>query len=179
MSSPPKPNDALRAVSLFEALSDQEIADISAIASFERFQAGEVLFRTGDEGRCMWIIVEGQVDVYLDLDAPDHILASVRRRGILGELSLIEPTTRSACAIAQQDSLLLRIDHEPFLALQDALNPAPFKLLRELSRLVCYRVRSVNKRIEQISHDAINTEERRRTITDVLKMLWNPSEKHG
>lgn len=177
----PTPADALRAVSLFETLTDQELEDIGAIAHFDRFEACEMLFHAGDVGTSMWVVVDGQIDVFLEHQASGDVLASIGRKGILGELSLIEPMTRSASAIAREPSTLLRIDYIPFAELRDALNPAPFKLLRELSRLVCIRIRSVNARIEGVSQLTVmpDDNERRTAITDLLRLLWSPSTPHG
>lgn len=181
LMSLPTPVDALRAVSLFETLTDKELEDIGAIAAFETFPAGEILFRTGDVGACMWVVVTGQIDVFLEHQTDGDLLASIKRKGIIGELSLIEPQTRSASAVAREESVLLRIDYIPFAELRDELNPAPFKLLRELSRLVCMRIRSVNARIEEVSRaTAIGDEvQRRSAVTDLLKLLWAPSTNNG
>lgn len=171
--------DALRAVSLFETLSDEELDTIGAIAHFDHFNEGETLFLTGDPGTCMWVVVTGQIDIHFDVEGTDVTLASIVRKGILGELSLIEPQARSASARARTDSVLLRIDYSPFAELRDALHPAPYKLLRELSRLVCIRIRSVNQQIELLSRMRPSTVERRKAITDILTMLWKPAPHHG
>lgn len=177
----------LSEVRLFRSLTPDEIDDIAGICVFEEFPAGTWLFHAGDKGSSMWILIEGAVDVVIEGTREHETLARLRKHNILGELSLIEPDVRTAAAFAAEPTRALRIDYDRFSELRERLNTAAHKVLRELSRVVCLRIRDVNERIEataarqqaasaraeteRLSDDSAN---KRRTLTELLQRLWSP-----
>ena len=77
------------------------------------FVAGTSIFEKGDQGREMYVIKEGEVDIVID----DFHFETVLPDGIFGELSLIDQETRIASAIARTDCTLQAIDKRQFLFL--------------------------------------------------------------
>lgn len=183
-------NDAaaiLSEVRLFRSLTPDEIDDIAAICEFEEFAAGSWLFHAGDKGSSMWILIDGAIDVVIEGTREHETLARLRKHNVLGELSLIEPDVRTAAAFAAEPTHALRIDYERFAELRERLNTAAHKVLRELSRVVCLRIRDVNERIEataarqnaasaRAETDRVDAEgaSKRKTLTELLQRLWSP-----
>ena len=99
------------------SLSADESALFAAVGRTRRTYAGEVLFRRGDLGTTMYVIVEGAID----LDFGDDLI--VKRLGpgeFFGELGLlIGDHARSADALAPADGLLIELRHEEFQHLVD------------------------------------------------------------
>lgn len=99
------------------SLSADESALFAAVGRTRRTYAGEVLFRRGDLGTTMYVIVEGAID----LDFGDDLI--VKRLGpgeFFGELGLlIGDHARSADALAPADGLLIELRHEEFQQLVD------------------------------------------------------------
>ena len=77
------------------------------------FVAGTSIFEKGDQGREMYVIKEGEVDIVID----DFHFETVLPDGIFGELSLIDQETRIASAIARTDCTFQAIDERQFLFL--------------------------------------------------------------
>jgi CRP/FNR family transcriptional regulator, cyclic AMP receptor protein len=77
------------------------------------FVAGTSIFEKGDQGREMYVVKEGEVDIVID----DFHFETVLPDGIFGELSLIDQETRIASAIARTDCTLQVIDKRQFLFL--------------------------------------------------------------
>jgi len=77
------------------------------------FVAGTSIFEKGDQGREMYVVKEGEVDIVID----DFHFETVLPDGIFGELSLIDQETRIASAIARTDCTLQAIDKRQFLFL--------------------------------------------------------------
>ncbi len=72
--------------------------------------AGEVLFRAGDNGDCMYAVVHG----HITLSHGDHVINEVGAGGIFGEMALIDTEPRSATATARTPSRVVPIDQRRF-----------------------------------------------------------------
>ena len=105
----------LKSVSLFQPLSGEEIAQIVPIVSEMEFAAGDMMIERGEEGDCLYILVEGDVSVTL-ADGGGRTLTS---REVIGELAVLAERPRSADCRALSDVIALRIDKTAFWQLLD------------------------------------------------------------
>ena len=71
---------------------------------------GEVLFKEGDTGDAMFVLLDGELDVMVG----DTVVASSRRGDLLGEMALIDQSPRSATVIARAPAQLARLDAQRF-----------------------------------------------------------------
>ena len=102
----------------------------------KRVKAGETLFRAGDAGGAMYLILEGKVDVRVG----DKTVETVGLQGIVGEMALIDKSPRSATAVAAMAGEVAVIDRDVFLALVGE-SPA-FSLY--VMKLMASRIRRMN-----------------------------------
>ena len=77
------------------------------------FPAGTRIFEQGDKGEEMYVVKEGEVDIFIS----DFHLETVSSEGIFGELSLIDQKARRASAVARTYCTLQVIDKRHFLFL--------------------------------------------------------------
>lgn len=80
------------------------------VSDYRYFPAGHTIFTQGQLGDMMYIVKEGQVDIFLS----DKIVETVGPGGILGELALIDNRPRTATAIARTDCKVVPIDENRF-----------------------------------------------------------------
>lgn len=93
-------------------LSAEELAYFASQARPLQLSAGELLFAEGDNGRTMYIVESGQVELVF---GDDMFCKQVGHSGFFGELGLlIGDHQRSASARAASDCRLLEIDHDGF-----------------------------------------------------------------
>ncbi|MEZ4659526.1 MAG: cyclic nucleotide-binding domain-containing protein [Caldilineaceae bacterium] len=92
----------------------------------ETFSAGETIFSAGDAGELMYVVVEGVVEVSLN-GAP---IETINPGGILGELSLVDRSPRSATAMAKTDCVVAPVSERRFLFL---VQETPFFALHVMS----------------------------------------------
>src|SRR5918994_4255179 len=77
---------------------------------------GEVLFREGDEGDRVYVVIRGKVKLgRTALDGRENLLALLGPGQMFGELSLFDPGPRSATATAVTDVTLLGLGHADLL----------------------------------------------------------------
>jgi len=74
------------------------------------FAAGEILFREGDEGDELFLILEGSVEVY----RADHTLSYLTEGDIFGEMAMFEGKPRSATIKALEPLKVLALTQEHF-----------------------------------------------------------------
>jgi CRP-like cAMP-binding protein len=74
------------------------------------FKAGETIFREGEMGEEMYVVLEGAVDVVVH----GKVVETVGTDNFLGEMALIDAHPRSATAVARTDCRLAPINQNRF-----------------------------------------------------------------
>lgn len=103
------------------------------------YSAGDIIFDVGEDGRLMYAVKNGQVDILLH----GELLDTVSQGGIFGEMGIVEPAPRSARAIARTDCELVAVDENRFKML---VHTTPFFALQVL-RITVDRLRRTTQRI--------------------------------
>jgi len=102
----------LRALPFFEGLGDGELRKIARLFTQKLYRPGERVFNKGDMGNEAYVVMRGQIDIILEEGA--KAIASVGNGQILGELAFLDPSPRTAIALANQASILLVIHRNAF-----------------------------------------------------------------
>jgi CRP/FNR family cyclic AMP-dependent transcriptional regulator len=71
---------------------------------------GDFLFREGEKGEKMYVLLEGEVDIFLG----DFVLETAGPGALLGEMALIDDSPRTANAVAKTPARLAQIDQRRF-----------------------------------------------------------------
>jgi len=111
------------------------------------YQAGEVIVNQGDEGDCMYVIQEGQVEILKEIDGRKVQLALRGEGEFFGEMALFEGGTRTATVRAMGTARVLTIDKKNFL-----------RRIHEDPSLAYHLVKSMSARIRQLSEDVARLE---------------------
>jgi len=77
---------------------------------FYPYKAGDFIFKEGDAGDEMYVVLEGEVDVIVH----EKIVETVSVDNFLGEMALIDSRPRSATAVARTDCKLAPINQNRF-----------------------------------------------------------------
>ena len=129
----------LKTVGIFIETPDDVLAEVAALLDESEAPAGTTIIREGDTGTSMYIIVDGEVRVH---DA-SHTLNHLHARDVFGEMALLDPEPRVASVTALADTLLLRLDQEPFYELMEEHNQVARGIIRMLTRHLRARVRDL------------------------------------
>ena len=73
------------------------------------------------------------------------LLAKLERGSSLGEMALLDHETRSADAIAERDSVLLKINQDVFYELMES----NADIMKQIIKLLTSRIREANTKLEQ------------------------------
>lgn len=78
------------------------------------FKRGEVIFKDGDPGPSMYIIIEGKVEIFKNIGDHKTVLAVLEKGMMMGEMGVIDSRPRSASAVAITDVTVMQISREMF-----------------------------------------------------------------
>src|SRR5258705_8119143 len=108
---------ALQGMALCRALSTAELDVIAGIVETRDVAAGKELFREGEPGDGLYLLVAGEINVVKHGKDGEHLLAKLGPGAVLGEMSLITADARSATGRALAQSTVLRLPAAEFRAL--------------------------------------------------------------
>lgn len=100
----------LKGVSLFKDLSGEDVSQLAHIAEEVRFSPLETIFKEGDVGNSMFIIVDGNVRIHKD----EKDIATLSKGEFIGEMALLDQDPRSASATTEEETVMLRIEGQDF-----------------------------------------------------------------
>ncbi|MCG8417399.1 MAG: cyclic nucleotide-binding domain-containing protein [Proteobacteria bacterium] len=128
---------ALRTAPLFASLPTADLLPVANLCTEISLDAGDVLFREGDMGDAMYVVVRGNVTVERD----GEILATLGCGECVGEMAALDWLPRSATVAAAEPSTLFRLDRHDLL---DLLIDHPI-LAENLATVMAARVRRSNR----------------------------------
>lgn len=107
--------ETLRNIALFEALTDEALAELSAALRPHALPAGTVLFNKGDPGDEMYVVQQGAIALYIpsaERPGEERPIRIIGAGEALGEMALIDrqPRSMSARAIEETQALVLQGD---------------------------------------------------------------------
>lgn len=129
----------LRQIGLFGALPDEVLEQLSQILTTAQVETGSILFREGEDGRDMYVLLNGEMEVLKrSKGGADARVALLGPGDWFGEMSIVDIQPRSASVRALAPSVLLRVSTGDldFLYRHDLRSYAlvVLNLARELSR---------------------------------------------
>lgn len=112
--------------------------------------AGRILFSEGDEGREMYVIIDGEVEISKRTSLEtSKTLTTLKKGDLFGEMALIDSLPRSATAIARTPGKLLVMDEKLFYSLARSNADFAFKVIKLFSE----RIRHSNETISRLASE--------------------------
>jgi CRP/FNR family transcriptional regulator, cyclic AMP receptor protein len=156
----------IRNVELFRGFQPTELEELTQSAIVHHYNAGSIIFHQGDPGTTLYIIISGQVEVYLlDKMMQPIMLRQMQHGDYFGELSLFDDKPRSAYARALQDVELLEISQDQ---MADCISRYPRAALM-LLQIMADRLRSTDEMLLQRAAKNVDAElEKSLSWADIL-----------
>lgn len=110
------PINVLKRIPLFASLPEADQQNIVNLLRKETVRKGDTLFRQGDEGTALYLIVQGRIKISVSRRMDSVTLAILGQGEFLGEMALLDGLPRSAHAIALDDTYLYALNRTDFLS---------------------------------------------------------------
>jgi len=111
------------------------------------YKDGEVIICEGDEGKCMFVIQEGEVEVLIAGENDNEIRLGVRGEGeFFGEMAIFDRDVRSATVKALGDARVLTVDKKNFMRRVHEDPSLAFRLVETMS----HRIRELGEEVARL-----------------------------
>jgi len=117
------------------------IAHFQGARSVVSVPSGLVLFREGEPGTIMYVLMEGRAEVYVG----DEVIEVAKAGALLGEMAMVNSTVRSATVITRTGCRLVSIDMSQF----DMLVRESPEFARHVMTVIANRLRHTNERLKE------------------------------
>lgn len=114
-----------------------------------KLKSGDPVFQEGDTSSELYIILEGQIEIALNLfqDKQQLFLAGMDKGTSFGEMSLVSKTKRSASASAKMDSILLSISKDYLDMLLQENDSQANRMIYNIANLLSQRLKTATEMI--------------------------------
>ncbi|HKW60832.1 MAG TPA: cyclic nucleotide-binding domain-containing protein, partial [Candidatus Dormibacteraeota bacterium] len=135
---------ALKQVPLFSTLTLEQLASVDRLMVTRHYVKGETVFRHGDVGAELYVIVDGEVRIHLDQAGREVTLARQGPGTVVGEMSVFDEEPRSASAQAAADTTLRVLRRDRLHAIVHEHPEVLLEFIKNLSR----RLRAMDEKLE-------------------------------
>ena len=142
----------LKSVSLFSSLEGDAIATLAEIAQEQDVEGGRVIFKAGEHGDELYVIVSGRLKVYRGGAEEEVLLAELGPRECFGEMALLDAESRSASVAALEPCQLLKLHAADFRELMFERPQISMEIVRVLARRLRHMDEEVEERLRADTH---------------------------
>jgi CRP-like cAMP-binding protein len=144
--------EQLAKVAFFDGLTREGLRLVAQVASEERHVTGTLLFKHGDPGDKLYILVDGQVRISREVPGVgEEALAVLHGGDVFGEMALIDEGRRSADARVNANCRVLVVTRDAFEELLYLQKDLAYEVLWNCVRLLTARLRETNDKVTFLS----------------------------
>ncbi len=136
--------DLLRSVPIFAGIEPSRLKLIAFTADSIAYRAGQALVRQGQPGDAAYVLVEGKAEVSVETESGDYVVATLGPGDVVGEISILCDSPRTATVTASTDVSALRVRKDSFL-----------QLLRQFPEIAAEVMRSLAERLTHTNEELV------------------------
>lgn len=114
------------------------------------YRDGEILVRQGEAGDCMYVIQEGQAEIFVEREGKEVLLRTAGAGEVIGEMALFERVVRSASVRAKGNLRALTVDKRNFLK---RINEDPSLAFR-LVKMMSAKIREMSEEVARLRSES-------------------------
>lgn len=130
--------DKLRQVQIFSDFTDNELIRLLKICRTRNFPAESYVFREGEPGYSLFVLVAGKLEIRKKIDGVDKVLVKMGSGDCFGEIAIIDDEPRSADAVCATNCTVIEVNEAVVNNNDDMLS---LKLVRQLAILLARKLR--------------------------------------
>lgn len=154
----------LKGISLFSPLDTEELNQLAIYLQQVFYKASDIVVKEGEPGDTMFIVAEGMLNIYNDVDDTDDQkfkIAQIFAGQFFGEISLFTGQARAATVVAETDTILYEISKYDIFPL---LRKKP-ELVEAFSKIVAERRLHLSQAMESMIREDDDDEQTEENLT--------------
>ncbi|HUY36014.1 MAG TPA: cyclic nucleotide-binding domain-containing protein [Pirellulales bacterium] len=143
--------DQLRNVPLFRQFSPDEIGQILARCETITQQAGDIVLQSGDRERALYVLVEGTIEVVLEIPGlEESIISTLAPGSVFGEGSFFHDAPHAATVRSTSAATLVRLRRTEFDALLKEDSLPAYRLGLNAAEILASRLHTTDQWVCQL-----------------------------
>jgi CRP/FNR family transcriptional regulator, cyclic AMP receptor protein len=165
MTDPSFCSTELPALGFLSHVSSEHRSFLACFGKYQRPNAGDVLITEGERQDCLYVILQGNLNIVTEVEGQQVLIASLTVGDSIGEVNLFDPGTASATVVVRTPSVIWSLTREELEAFIEADPVACIEVFRGLLAQVSRRIRKMNEKY--VTAD----------IKSVLQNFWGTNER--
>lgn len=129
----------VKEIDLFKEISHEVMEEIANICSEENYLKNMVLFKKGEEADCLYILVEGSVNLVIE-DGGCLVLNLTESGEIFGWSSMVEHGLYTASGVCATNIKVVKLERDKLNKIFDIHPEVGLKVLRRLAKIISERL---------------------------------------
>jgi small-conductance mechanosensitive channel len=160
---------ALRGVEIFARLSAEELRALADRLVPAPFAAGDVMTRQGAIAHWLYILTEGEAEVWVDAPGvPRRRVARIGPGNVFGEMGMMTGEARTATVTARTDVQCYRLDKAGFA---DIIRSRP-ALAEDISRVLAARATGLRQAVEDARAEAAANQGQAESLLERIRAFF-------
>jgi len=165
-------HSALKNTKIFSGLEEAELNILVSCMRRVRFDQGETVFREGEEGDTMYVILDGLINISVPLaDGKELSLANMEKGNFFGDMAIIENAPRSATCKVAQACDLIALSRSDFFDIVHKHPGTALKILYRMMNIMAERFKTSGAVLSEMVRWGEGA--RKKAITDGFTGLFN------
>ena len=143
------PRTVIQHSPLFRNLKRWHIKKVVLLGNMLHAIKGERIIQRGDEGRSMYLLLEGRVQVEAreQESGASTVLAQLGPGEVFGEMALVNPGPRTADILAVEDAVYLKLNWNGIERIRRIYPPIAAHIYRNLAQILGERLKNTTRKI--------------------------------
>lgn len=138
----------LRRYPYFAGIKEEMLKKIASISQVKHFEAGEKLFREGNNANGFMILMEGEIYIVYQLGSGQEVIADTLVAGDpIAWSALLEPHTLTASGVASKDGSFIFIEAEGLRRLCEEDKNFGYVMMKEVARTLRNRLSAMRVQV--------------------------------
>ncbi|GAB4410532.1 MAG: hypothetical protein OHK0032_06280 [Thermodesulfovibrionales bacterium] len=138
---------------IFSGLDSSEMSIVKGMLQDREYGAGEIIYREGDVGDSLNIIIRGKVRINkMTVEGDQFSITTLGEGGMFGILSFLDGSRHDATIVSEQPTRLMLLRKSDFDSLQQSNPLIASKILWRLSIHLASIVRNMNSQYMDLMH---------------------------
>ena len=161
----------LRKLASLKDYTNSELRLLASVAPAREFTPGAVLCKEGTSGQSCYLLALGEVQVKIQFDDGERVLASLKAGQVVGQMALVDRSPRSASVVSSDETIALELTRDVFERLLKASSPLALRFQEQIAIAGIRQLRMATQRLGTLLISGVNKGETKAPPRSTLQTM--------